>query len=453
MNLDEAVKSARVTRVVVIERDAIRHLPRIVRELDPSRACQVIADPATMGAAGDRVLDVLRSANRAIEEPIILNEVPRLKPRANTARVVAARLEKSRTLPLAVGAGVINDITKRAAEIAGVSYISVATAASMDGYAASGAAMLEDGFKRTLECRPPVAIVADLDVISQAPPHMAAWGYGDLAGKLIAGADWILADAVREDPIDLAAFNLVQDRAKHWLSEPAAIASHDPDALRGLVEGLLISGFAMQARGDSRPASGSEHQLSHLWEMDGVAVNGEPASHGACVGVATVAMLALYGWFLEQDVSSTTVRTTRSDARSIEDELRSLFPEAALIESARVETTAKLMRAGRREGRVAAMIAAWAQLKTRMQKALVPLHDMERMLAAANAAFRPGDLGISLDKLARDYRRARLIRRRYTILDCLEDLGWLDAAIEAAVRSDRSTGVAMTAPPRQTSPS
>jgi glycerol-1-phosphate dehydrogenase [NAD(P)+] len=453
VNLEEAVSSARVTRGVVVERDAIRHLPRVVREIDGSRACQVIADPATMHAAGDRVLEVLRAANCVLEEPIILNEVPRLKPRADTARAVAQRLQKSRAHPLAVGAGVINDVTKYAAEIAGASYISVATAASMDGYAGSGAAMLDDGFKRTLACRPPIAIVADLDVISRAPFHMAGWGYGDLAGKLIAGADWILADAVAEDPIDPASFRLVQDHVKDWLSEPAAIAAHDPDALRGLVDGLLISGFAMQARGDSRPASGSEHQLSHLWEMDGVEANGEPAAHGACVGVATVAMLALYTWFLEQDVSTTTVKTTKSNAQSIEDELGKLFPDAALIESARVETTAKLKRANGREARVAALIDVWPNLKTRLRETLVPLHDMERMLAAANAAFRPSDLGIGLDKLARDYRRARLIRRRYTILDCLEDLGWLDVAIEAAVRSERSIGRAITAPPRQTSPS
>ena len=86
--------------------------------------------------------------------------------------------------------------------LAGLPYVSVATAASMDGYAASGAAMLDGGFKRTLACAPPIAIVADLDVIAKAPPRMAAWGYGDLAGKLIAGADWILADAAGEDPLD-----------------------------------------------------------------------------------------------------------------------------------------------------------------------------------------------------------------------------------------------------------
>src|SRR6185437_16074258 len=132
-----------------------------------------------------------------------------------------------------------------AAELAGRAYVSVATAASMDGYAASGAAMLDGGFKRTLACAPPIAIVADLDVIAKAPARMAAWGYGDLAGKLIAGADWILADAAGEDPLDRESFALVQDNVKDWLSGFAGIAAQDTGALRGLVNGLLISGFAM----------------------------------------------------------------------------------------------------------------------------------------------------------------------------------------------------------------
>src|SRR5213079_512375 len=67
-------------------------------------------------------------------------------------------------------------------------YVCVPTAASMDGYAASGAALRDGGFKRTFACSAPVAIVADLDVIARAPAAMAAWGYGDLVGKLVAGA-------------------------------------------------------------------------------------------------------------------------------------------------------------------------------------------------------------------------------------------------------------------------
>ena len=80
--------------------------------------------------------------------------------------------------------------------------------------------------------------------------------------------------------------------------------THDVEALRGLMHGLIVSGFAMQAHGNSRPASGSDHQLSHLWEMERLTVGGKPAAHGACVGVGAVAMLALYEWLLARDVAA-----------------------------------------------------------------------------------------------------------------------------------------------------
>ena len=434
--LADAVKVARVTRAVIVERGALARLPRMLADIGHHGPVQVIADPATMIAAGRRVVDALRQQWR-VEKPIVLQETPRPKPRVEIARDIAAELSGKRALPLAVGSGVINDLTKFAAHVARLPYVSVATAASMDGYAASGAALLDSSFKRTFACPPPVAVVADLDVIAHAPPRMAAWGYGDLAGKLIAGADWLLADAAGEDPLDAASFALVQDHVRTWLAEPAQIAAHEPEAMRHLVEGLLTSGFAMQARGDSRPASGSEHQLSHLWEMDRLEVDGEPAAHGACVGVATVAMLALYEWFLAQDVGSPSPIHGRSDdASAIEAELQSAFADPVLIDSARVETTAKLARASHREQRVRALVAAWPTLRARVRDALVAATTMERWLADARAARHPDELGIALDKLACDYRRARLIRRRYTILDCLEDLGWLDAAVAALFTPD-----------------
>lgn len=436
--LEHAVRSASVTRAVVVEPGAIGRLPQMLAALSQSRACCIVADRDTMQAAGLRTVEVLRAAGVAIEAPIVLAETPRLKPRVEAARDVAARLSASGALPLAVGAGVINDVTKYAAEIAGAPYVSVATAASMDGYAASGAAMLDGGFKRTLPCAPPMAIVADIDVIARAPARMAAWGYGDLAGKIIAGADWILADAVGEDPIDLVSFALVQDHVRQWLSDPASIAAHDVDALTKLVGGLLISGFAMQARGDSRPASGSEHQMSHLWEMDRLVVQGEPVAHGACVGVGTVTMLALYEWLLTQDVAAAShgnVGTGR-DPRRIEAELRASFADAALVASARTEMDAKIARDEHRDSRIRALGSAWPALRVRLGAELVPSATMERWLAASGAAAHPADLGITFTRLAQDYRRARLIRRRYTILDCLEDLGWLDRAIAALFAAD-----------------
>ena len=233
----------------------------------------------------------------------MLTGEPRVKPSAETARALAATIKSSAALPIAVGAGVINDLVKYAAELAGMPYVCVPTAASMDGYAASGAALRDDGFKRTFACAAPVAIVADLDVIATAPAVMAGWGYGDLVGKLVAGADWIVADALGVEALNPSPFAMVQNNLAAWLGEPAGVRRGERGALDGLMRGLIMAGLAMQAHGNSRPASGSDHQFAHLWEMEEVAVGGAPVSHGACVGIGCLSMLAAYEWLLRQDLS------------------------------------------------------------------------------------------------------------------------------------------------------
>jgi glycerol-1-phosphate dehydrogenase [NAD(P)+] len=249
---------------------------------------------------------------------------------------------------------------------------------------------------------------------------------------VVAGADWLLADAVGEEPLAREPFGLVQDNVKRWLSEPARIAAHDADALHGLMDGLLISGFAMQAHGNSRPASGSDHQLAHVWDMDHVTVDGEPAAHGACVGVGAVAMTALYEWLLAQDVAHAADGVdVPVDRPHVEQEIAASFPEPALVASARAEMTAKLDRAPQRAARMRTLAARWDDLRKAVSATLLPADTLAQWLRECGAASHPADLGISMDKLAADYRRARLIRRRYTILDCLEDLGWLDRAIAA----------------------
>jgi glycerol-1-phosphate dehydrogenase [NAD(P)+] len=210
-----------------------------------------------------------------------------------------------------------------------------------------------------------------------------------------------------------------------------------------------VSGFAMQAHGNSRPASGSDHQIAHVWEMERLTVDGEPAAHGACVGIGAVAMLALYEWFLAQDVPARAAERRDApglDRRILDAELQASFAEPSLVDSARVEMEAKLQRAGYRTARLDALQADWPALRARLRSRLVPAATLQQWLATCGAWSRPGDAGVPLHKLAADYRRARLIRRRYTLLDCLEDLGWLDAAITALFAPDGFWGRAAPSP-------
>lgn len=426
-----AVAAASTTRDVTIAPQALDSVPGVLARVAPAKRYVVVADDATWSVAGAQVAEGLAAAGVATAEPIRLEGVPRVKASAETSRALAGRLTGG-VLPLAVGSGVVNDLVKHAAELAGTPYVCVPTAASMDGYAASGAALREGGFKRTLACAAPVAIVADLDVIARAPAVMAAWGYGDLVGKLVAGIDWFVADALGEEALNPGPFAMVQHNLEAWLGDPAGVRAGRTNALDGLMRGLIVSGLAMQAHGNSRPASGSDHQFAHLWEMEEIKVDGEPVSHGACVGVGCVSMLAAYEWLRRQDIAAidpAALAARAPSAETLKAEVAAAFPLAFMAENAAVETLAKAASPDRVGRRLSALRRRWPEIAARIAGSLPAAETVRQWLDAVGGPSSAAALGISPAKHAADHGRARMIRRRFTGLDVLHDLGWLDRAV------------------------
>jgi glycerol-1-phosphate dehydrogenase [NAD(P)+] len=431
-HLSAAVRSAATTRDVRIAAGNLGSLPAVLRQTVPAERYLVVADDQTWKVAGKRVASLLASERLATCDPVMLAGEPRVKPSADTARNLAATIKSGSALPIAVGSGVINDLVKYAAELAGTPYVCVPTAASMDGYAASGAALRDDGFKRTFACAAPVAIVADLAVIATAPAAMAGWGYGDLVGKLVAGADWIVADALGVEALNPGPFGMVQNNLAAWLGEPAGVRRGERAALDGLMRGLIMAGLAMQAHGNSRPASGSDHQFAHLWEMEEVAVGGVPVSHGACVGIGCLSMLAAYEWLLRQDLSGIEPAELAAGTPSpaaLRAEVAASFPLSFMAANAEIEALAKAQAPAVVETRLRRLQEQWPLLTERLRQSLPEAKTVRRWLNSAGAPSSTEAIGINGAKHAQDYKRARLIRRRFTGLDVLHELGWLDAMV------------------------
>ena len=283
----EALGSARETRALLVARRALRETGRIFHEQFPGARAVVVADEQTLPLAALAVAESLRSAGIACV-PMFVFRDPALYAEFRFVRELEASLKNHDAIPVAVGSGTINDLAKLASHRAGrPSYLCVATAASMDGYTAFGASITHDGAKQTFNCPAPRAVVADLDVIRRAPVEMTASGYADLLAKVTAGADWILADALGAEPIDPRAWAIVQGGLRDALADPAGARAGQESAIAPLVEGLMLGGFAMQWSKSSRPASGAEHQFSHLWDMEHHTHQGSAPSHGFKVGIAT----------------------------------------------------------------------------------------------------------------------------------------------------------------------
>lgn len=190
-------------------------------------------------------------------------------------------------LVVGVGSGVINDICKFVSFRREIEYIIVATAPSMDGYVSKGAAMVWRGMKETFTAHTPYAVVADTEILSRAPMDMIRAGYGDIIGKYSALCDWKLSALVNGEYFDQEIYDYTMDMVKKTVPLAKKLLERDEESIGVLTEALIGAGIAMARLGNSRPASGSEHHLSHFFEITGI-INKTPyLCHGTDVAFAT----------------------------------------------------------------------------------------------------------------------------------------------------------------------
>jgi len=431
----EAVSRSSAVAEVLVAPGALAEAGALYRRHFGTKPACLIADGNTWTAAGARVEAVLKAAGIATRSHV-LPARPRPKPAVELAETVRELLATEESVPVAIGSGVLNDLVKYAAFQLDRSYLCVATAASMDGYTSAGSPLSDRGFKKTIQCRPARLVLGDLDVIGAAPREMTGWGYGDLAGKIAAGADWIIADALGIEAIDEVAWSLVQGGLGKWLAEPARIAAGDAQAIEGLFAGLTLVGLAMEIHGSSRPASGADHQIAHLWEMEGLTLDGELVSHGACVAVGCVTVLELYDWLLSRDLmllDHAAIVAGAPDMAAKAGQIRTAFGAGEIAERAIEETASKHLEPAAHRARLELLRSVWPELSARLRSQLVPAAAMRAKLKAVGAPSEAVDIGVDRAHLRRSIARAGYLRSRYTVLDLLDETGLLSQAIAAAV--------------------
>jgi glycerol-1-phosphate dehydrogenase [NAD(P)+] len=432
--VERALERASDTERVLLGECVLGRTGMLFSELFPGRPAIVVADETTEAIAGRQVSKALRTAGVPHQMPFVL-PTPRPYASYENVQAVRAALAPVEAVAVAVGSGTINDLVKRASGELGRPYMVVATASSMDGYAAFGASIAKDGYKQNLECPAPRALVADFAVLRRAPAHMTASGFGDLIGKPSACADWIVADALGIEPIDSTTWELVQESVRRGLVAPARLHAGDPHAVGGLIEALVLSGLSIQAYSSSRPGSGAEHLFSHLWEMEGLGVSADPPlSHGFKVGVGAVAIAALYETLLGMNLGAVEVDALVSSWptwEATEAQLRQLHRGSVVLPAAIAETRAKYVEPGVLRDRLLQLQRAWPTLRDKLRSQLLPAPVVQQMLDEAGAPTAPADIGLSMDSLRATYQRARTIRRRYTVLDLAYEAGVLDACVEA----------------------
>lgn len=196
-----------------------------------------------------------------------------------------------RTLPadvdavVGLGGGRALDVAKYVAMLAGVPFIAVPTSLSNDGFCSPQSSLVVASRRRSLKAHTPAGVVVDTDVCRTAPDGLWASGVGDLAAKLTATRDWKLAFHRCGTPVDDFAVLISDSSVYQFLAHP----KRDLEGVRQLATALMLNGIAMSIAGSSRPASGSEHLISHALDQ----ISTRPRLHGLQVGVASFLVTVL----------------------------------------------------------------------------------------------------------------------------------------------------------------
>lgn len=272
---------------ILVEPGALQKLPQLIAASGVFRSLTVICDENTYHAAGHAVRELFPKADCIRLNPASLHADEHAVEKAES------EMKPDTDLLLAVGSGTVHDITRYCAKEKGIPFVSVPTAASVDGFVSTVAAMTWHGFKKTIPAVSPICVVADSNVFSKAPYRLTASGISDLFGKYTALADWKISHLVTGEYICPRVCDLEDQALREVRGVLREIRAGDTAACEKLMYALLLSGLAMQMVSNSRPASGAEHHFSHLWEMEILNPHID-AYHGEKVSVGLMTAVSVY---------------------------------------------------------------------------------------------------------------------------------------------------------------
>ena len=415
-------------KFVSVRKDAMEDLPVFAKKLD-YKSLYLICDKITYDIAGKRCMEILAAAD-VKASAVILNHTGFDEA---TLGELLINMPDDCDLCVAVGTGAINDMTRYFSFRMHKPFFTVATAAPMDGFASALAVLNINNLKTSIDAQTPTAIIGDTEILKGAPYRMIAAGLGDLLGKFTCIADWKLAKVINGEHYCDKVVELVEQCVADVLKDADKAKDRDPKILGDIMEGLVLTGVAMSLYGNSRPASGCEHHMSHYWEMMFEQQGRRPVPHGTQVGVGTVLMLKLVEALRAKGVDFEAARAAARayDQAAWEESIRTAYGPAAQgvidmeVKARKNETSARLER-------IDSMERNWAEIMALLE-ALPSSETVADLLKSLDSPYTPEDIDVEPEMLKNTFLYCKEVRARYTILQMVWDLGLLDTLSDEVI--------------------
>jgi glycerol-1-phosphate dehydrogenase [NAD(P)+] len=407
---------------MIVSDGAAEQLASALRTILTGRRAAVLCDQRTRGIAGEACAAALRVAGFSAHRQVIPDRYghPPVCDDVTKDSLVASLPEVD--VVIGVGSGVMSDLAKWVAFERGAECAVLATAASMNGYAAANVAPAIAGVKTLVHARAHRVIAADPKVLAEAPFELTSAGLGDVIAKMVSSADWKMNDILfgedyREPIANI--FDHIQDR---FLAVPEKIAARDSEAIVALFEALVFSGCAMTLQGSSLPASGGEHLISHTLDMRADVDDGTHDLHGRQVGIGTIFAAALY-----ERIVALPAPTFSGAALPLD--VAAWGKLAGSIADHHKKQTARLAEAARRLSEP----GVWTKVRDTIAPALPRGAWIKDVLRRAGASHRIADIGVSREHFVWTVKNCAQIRERFTSMDLAWATGVLPDAIDPII--------------------
>lgn len=283
---------------IYIGENLVERIPEYLAPRSLGTNVLVVTDNVVYDAAGQATVSALEEAGYQVNLCLLERKTPLIPNETALGEILLAFTDEIEFL-LAVGSGVITDLTRYAAHLTGKPFAVVGTAPSMDGYTSVVAPLTLGNLKVNKPSGYPQVLICDLGVMSRSPYHMLLAGFGDVMGKYIAKADWLLGEIVNGEKVCPICIDIVTQAVERCLDNVGEIKKQSVAGVRALIEGLILSGLTILIIGHTRPVASNEHSMAHYWEMMKLLAGEEPPQHGLSVGVAAVYCLKFYERYFE----------------------------------------------------------------------------------------------------------------------------------------------------------
>ena len=411
---------------IYVGQQLIEKVPHFIRQRGLGTRCVLVCDNNTYEIAGRRVEAALRADGFAVTLCRVVRE-GKMVPDETAVGEVVLSLAPDTEFLVAVGSGSVTDITRVTAKASKLPFVSVGTAPSMDGYTSVVAPLIFRGAKIHRKANCPEIIVCDLDIMSRAPEGMFISGVGDVLGKFIAKADWVLGSIINDEVCCPTCCGMVLDAVNRLLDNIPAIRARTIEGTRILIEALLLAGLTIMIVGHTRAVASVEHNIGHYWDMRMLRKGLPEPTHGTAVGIATRLIWPVFEAFADADPEKFDIEKAKKNlpTREVREKWMRFAYGDAIAEEIMAENPGDFLTEEELVRRVERAKSRFAEIRAEL-KTLPSFERIDSAMRELGSPLTPAEIGIDADALHTSLRCAKDYRERYTLFKLLDELGELE---------------------------